>query len=61
MRGHFDDLFCDSIYEVFICLVTSAMRHALKSWTTLVYVELRKAEEFKYRNTVRACVPADAA
>ena len=61
MRVHVDDSFFHSINEVFICLVTSAMRHALQSWTTGVYVELRKAVEFKYSNTVRTNVPSDAA
>ena len=37
------------------------MRHVLKSWTTVVYVELPKAEEFKYSKTVRTYVPSDGA
>ncbi|RPB18247.1 hypothetical protein L211DRAFT_773186, partial [Terfezia boudieri ATCC MYA-4762] len=39
MRGNFDDTFFESINEVFICLVSSAIRHCLKSWATGVYVE----------------------
>ena len=60
MRGHCDDLFLHSINEVFICLVTCAIRHALKSWTTGVYVDLPKAVEFTYSNTVRTYVPSHA-
>ncbi|KAF8425421.1 hypothetical protein BGX38DRAFT_1147170 [Terfezia claveryi] len=48
IRGNFDETFFDSINEVFICLVTSAMRHCLKSWTTGVYVEPSKTGNFKY-------------
>jgi len=51
MRGYFDDTFFDSINEVFICLVTSAMRHCLKSWTTGVYVEPGRNADFKYETT----------
>jgi len=51
MRGHFDDTFFDSINEVFICLVTSAMRHCLKAWTTGVYVEPGRNADFKYETT----------
>ena len=61
MRGHFDDSFFESSNKVFICLVSSALCHASKSCTTRVYVELPKAEEFKYSNTVRTYVPSDAA
>ncbi|KAF8444338.1 hypothetical protein BGX38DRAFT_1260974 [Terfezia claveryi] len=39
MCGNSDDTFFDSINEVFICLVTSAMRHCLKAWTTGVHLE----------------------
>ncbi|KAF8422310.1 hypothetical protein BGX38DRAFT_1147315 [Terfezia claveryi] len=52
MRGNFDATFFDSINEVFICLVASAMRHCLKTWTTGVYVEPPKTEVFKYDTTV---------
>ncbi|KAF8433171.1 hypothetical protein BGX38DRAFT_1146201 [Terfezia claveryi] len=52
MRGNFDATFFDSINEVFICLVASAMRHCLKAWTTGVYVEPPKTEVFKYDTTV---------
>jgi hypothetical protein len=45
MRGNTDDTFFDSINEVFICLVASALRHCLKAWTTGVYVD---APDFKY-------------
>jgi len=51
MRCHFDDTFFDSINEVFICLVTSAMRHCLKAWTTGVYVETGRNADFKYETT----------
>ncbi|KAF8422900.1 hypothetical protein EV426DRAFT_151422 [Tirmania nivea] len=51
MQGNFDDSFFDSINEVFICLVTSAMRHCLKAWSTGVYVELPKKAEFKYQSS----------
>ena len=51
MRCNFDDIFFDSINEVFICLVTSAMRHCLKAWTTGVYVDPGKSAEFKYETT----------
>ncbi|RPB17874.1 hypothetical protein L211DRAFT_854692, partial [Terfezia boudieri ATCC MYA-4762] len=52
MRGNFDDTFFESINEVFICLVSSAMRHCLKSWATGVYLEPPKTEEFKYDTSV---------
>ncbi|KAF8414715.1 hypothetical protein EV426DRAFT_700360 [Tirmania nivea] len=45
--------FFDSINEVFICLVTSAMRHCLKGWTTGIYEERPKSQEFKYETTIR--------
>lgn len=48
MRGNIDDTFFDSINEVFICLVCSAMRHCLKAWRTGVYVEPARNEHFKY-------------
>ncbi|KAF8415920.1 hypothetical protein EV426DRAFT_706044 [Tirmania nivea] len=53
MQGNFDNSFFDSINEVFICLVTSAMRHCLKGWTTGVYEEPSKSQEFKYETTIR--------
>ncbi|KAF8415390.1 hypothetical protein BGX38DRAFT_1281347 [Terfezia claveryi] len=52
MRGNFDETFFDSINEVFICLVTSAMHHCLKSWTTGVYVEPPKTGDFKYDTSI---------
>ncbi|KAF8455731.1 hypothetical protein BGX38DRAFT_1257986 [Terfezia claveryi] len=52
MRGNSDDTFFDSINEVFICLVTSAMRHCLKAWTTGVYVEPPSTGNFRYDTTV---------
>jgi len=51
MRGHFDNSFFDSIDEVFICLVTSAMCHCLKAWTTGVYIEPERNADFKYETT----------
>jgi hypothetical protein len=59
MRGHFDDTFFDSINEVFICLVTSAMRHCLKAWTTGVYVEPGRNADFKYETTASKCHKSD--
>ncbi|KAF8445132.1 hypothetical protein BGX38DRAFT_1260863 [Terfezia claveryi] len=52
MRGNSDDTFFDSINEVFICLVTSAMRHCLKAWTTGVYVEPPSTANFRYDTTI---------
>ncbi|KAF8432910.1 hypothetical protein BGX38DRAFT_1276370 [Terfezia claveryi] len=52
MRRNFDETFFDSINEVFICLVTSAMCHCLKSWTTGVYVESPKTGDFKYDTSI---------
>ncbi|KAF8435239.1 hypothetical protein BGX38DRAFT_1262674 [Terfezia claveryi] len=52
MRGNSDDTFFDSINEVFICLVTSAMHHCLKAWTTRVYVEPPSTGNFRYDTTV---------
>ncbi|KAF8415578.1 hypothetical protein BGX38DRAFT_1281248 [Terfezia claveryi] len=51
-RGNCDESFFDAINEVFICLVTSAMRHCLKAWMTGVYVEPPSATKFKYDSTV---------
>jgi len=51
MRGHFDDIFFDSRNEVFISLVTSAMCHCLKGWTTGVYVESGGIADSKYEKT----------
>ncbi|RPB27431.1 hypothetical protein L211DRAFT_803068 [Terfezia boudieri ATCC MYA-4762] len=55
VEGDFDDTFFDSMNEVFICLVTSAMCHCLKAWSTGVYVEPSKTGEFKYGTTVKTC------
>ncbi|KAF8417017.1 hypothetical protein BGX38DRAFT_1280801 [Terfezia claveryi] len=52
MRGNFNETFFDSINEVFICLVTSAMRHCLKAWTTGVYMEPPKTGDFKYDTSI---------
>ncbi|KAF8416049.1 hypothetical protein BGX38DRAFT_1147651 [Terfezia claveryi] len=52
MRGNFDETFFDSINKVFICLVTSVMRHCLKSWTIGVYVEPPKTGDFKYDTSI---------
>ncbi|KAF8416449.1 hypothetical protein EV426DRAFT_705920 [Tirmania nivea] len=52
MRGNFDDAFFNSINEVFICLVTSAMRHCLKGWITGSCEETPKSHEFKYETTI---------
>ncbi|KAF8420290.1 hypothetical protein BGX38DRAFT_1280236 [Terfezia claveryi] len=52
MRRNSDDTFFDSINEVFICLVTSAMRHCLKAWTTEMYVEPPSTGNFRYDTTV---------
>ncbi|RPB20013.1 hypothetical protein L211DRAFT_852720 [Terfezia boudieri ATCC MYA-4762] len=52
MRGNYDENFFDSINEVFICLVTSAMCHCLKAWTTGIYVEPPNMGDFKYHTTV---------
>jgi len=59
MRGHFDNTFFDSINEVFICLVTSAIRHCLKAWTTVVYVEPERNADFKYETTTSKCHTSD--
>jgi hypothetical protein len=61
MRGHFDDNFFDSINEVFICLVCSAMRHCLKAWTTGVYAEPGRNADFKYETTASKCHTSDVA
>ncbi|KAF8418457.1 hypothetical protein BGX38DRAFT_1280580 [Terfezia claveryi] len=50
--GELDESFFDAINEVFICLVTSAMRHCLKAWMTGVYVEPPSVTKFKYDSTV---------
>jgi len=60
MRGHFDDTFFDSINEVFICLVTSAMRHSVKAWTTGVYIEPGRNANFKYETTASKYHTSDA-
>jgi len=52
MMGHFDDTFFDSINEVFICLVTSAIRYCLQVWATGVYVELGRNADFQNETTV---------
>ena len=52
MRGHFDAKFFPLINEVFVCLVASAMRHALKSWKIGVYVEPTKHREIKYETSI---------
>jgi len=51
MRGYFDHTFFDSINEVFVCLVTSAMRHCLKAWITGFYVEPGRNADIKYEAT----------
>ncbi|KAF8458589.1 hypothetical protein BGX38DRAFT_1138674 [Terfezia claveryi] len=52
MRRNFNDTFFNSINKVFICLVTSVMRHCLKSWTIGVYVEPPKTGDFKYNTSI---------
>ncbi|RPB19082.1 hypothetical protein L211DRAFT_899155 [Terfezia boudieri ATCC MYA-4762] len=53
MRGNFDDTFFNSINEVFICLVTSAMITFCPSGYTLQQVmSLANTAEFKYNTTV---------
>ncbi|KAF8433154.1 hypothetical protein BGX38DRAFT_1276210 [Terfezia claveryi] len=52
MHRNFDETFFDSINEVFICLVTSAMRPCLKSWTTGVYVKPPITGDFKYDTSI---------
>ncbi|KAF8428822.1 hypothetical protein BGX38DRAFT_1146991 [Terfezia claveryi] len=52
MHGNFDETSFNSINKVFICLVTSAMRHCLKSWTTGVYMEPPKTGDFKYNTSI---------
>ena len=54
----YDKEYFQSVNEVFICLVTSAMRHCLKAWKTGVYVKPLISEEFKYESSAgsfRAC------
>lgn len=60
MRGNFDETFFDSINEVFVCLVTSAMRHCLKAWATGVYIEPPKTAEFKYETAASEFSLSDA-
>ncbi|KAF8436739.1 hypothetical protein BGX38DRAFT_1145356 [Terfezia claveryi] len=57
-QGNCNESFFDAINEVFICLVTSAMRHCLKAWMTRVYVEPPSATKFKYYSTIR-CLELD--
>ncbi|RPB18379.1 hypothetical protein L211DRAFT_854186 [Terfezia boudieri ATCC MYA-4762] len=52
MWGYTDDHFFDSINEVFICLVTSAMCHCLMVWMTGIYVEPSNTESYKYQTTI---------
>jgi len=51
-RGFVETHFFDSINEVFICLVASAMRHCLKLWRTGLYVEPARSAEFRYETSV---------
>ena len=52
MRRYYDDKFFDSINKVFVCLVTSAMRHCLKALVTGQWVEPMKSYEFKYESGI---------
>ena len=63
MRGNFDNSFFDSINEVFIYLVASAIRHCLKAWVTGVFQETTRPVEFKYETAIRKftrCHPPSA-
>ena len=54
----YDKDFFQSINEVFICLVASALSHCLKARKTGVYVKPLRSEEFKYESSAgrfRAC------
>ena len=45
MRENIGESFFESLNEVFICLVVSAMRHCLKAWRTGIF---EQPSEFKY-------------
>ena len=51
-RGNTCLKFLESINEVFICLVVSAIRHCLKAWLTGVFVKPTRSEQFKYATTI---------